>query len=227
MNLSWLMPESVSTFGQDLDNLYYVILWITGIVFVATEFVLVYFMIKYRHKEGRKATYIEGSSKAEWIWTSATAVIVMALAVYSKGIWDEIRHPDMFPENAYELNVTAKQYEWNAAYAGPDGELGTSDDIMSRNQVHVPVDQPVIVNLQSEDVIHSFFLPQLRVKHDAVPGRVWPIWFEATQTGEFPLACAELCGLGHYRMGGTLIVHSKEDFDSWLSEMQIEAEDDE
>ena len=227
MNLSWLMPESVSTFGQDLDNLYYVILWITGIVFVVTESVLVYFMIKYRHKEGRKATYIEGSSKAEWIWTSATAVIVMALAVYSKGIWDEIRHPDMFPENAYELNVTAKQYEWNAAYAGPDGELGTSDDIMSRNQVHVPVDQPVIVNLQSEDVIHSFFLPQLRVKHDAVPGRVWPIWFEATQTGEFPLAYAELCGLGHYRMGGTLIVHSKEDFDSWLSEMQIEAEDDE
>ena len=227
MNLSWLMPESVSTFGQDLDNLYYVILWITGIVFVVTESVLVYFMIKYSHKEGRKATYIEGSSKAEWIWTSATAVIVMALAVYSKGIWDEIRHPDMFPENAYELNVTAKQYEWNAAYAGPDGELGTSDDIMSRNQVHVPVDQPVIVNLQSEDVIHSFFLPQLRVKHDAVPGRVWPIWFEATQTGEFPLACAELCGLGHYRMGGTLIVHSKEDFDSWLSEMQIEAEDDE
>jgi cytochrome c oxidase subunit 2 len=197
MNLSWLMPESVSTFGQDLDNLYYVILWITGIVFVVTESVLVYFMIKYRHKEGRKATYIEGSSKAEWIWTSATAVIVMA------------------------------QYEWNAAYAGPDGKLGTSDDIMSRNQVHVPVDQPVIVNLQSEDVIHSFFLPQLRVKHDAVPGRVWPIWFEATQTGEFPLACAELCGLGHYRMGGTLIVHSKEDFDSWLSEMQIEAEDDE
>ena len=227
MNLSWLMQESVSTFGQDLDNLYYVILWITGIVFVVTESVLVYFMIKYRHKEGRKATYIEGSSKAEWIWTSATAVIVMALAVYSKGIWDEIRHPDMFPENAYELNVTAKQYEWNAAYAGPDGKLGTSDDIMSRNQVHVPVDQPVIVNLQSEDVIHSFFLPQLRVKHDAVPGRVWPIWFEATQTGEFPLACAELCGLGHYRMGGTLIVHSKEDFDSWLSEMQIEAEDDE
>ena len=227
MNLSWLMPESVSTFGPALDNLYYVILWITGIVFVVTEVVLVYFMIKYRHKEGRKATYIEGSSKAEWIWTSATAVIVMALAIYSKGIWDTIRHPDMFPENAYELNVTAKQYEWNAAYAGSDGQLGTSDDIMSRNQVHVPVDQPVIVNLQSEDVIHSFFLPQLRVKHDAVPGRVWPIWFEATQTGEFPLACAELCGLGHYRMGGTLIVHSKEDFASWLSEMQIEAEDDE
>jgi cytochrome c oxidase subunit 2 len=221
------MPESVSTFGPALDNLYYVILWITGIVFVVTEVVLVYFIIKYRHKEGRKATYIEGSSKAEWIWTSATAVIVMALAIYSKGIWDTIRHPDMFPENAYELNVTAKQYEWNAAYAGSDGQLGTSDDIVSRNQVHVPVDQPVIVNLQSEDVIHSFFLPQLRVKHDAVPGRVWPIWFEATQTGEFPLACAELCGLGHYRMGGTLIVHSKEDFDIWLSEMQIEAEDDE
>ena len=227
MNLSWIMPESVSTFGPALDNLYYVILVITGIVFVVTEVVLVYFMIKYRHKEGRKATYIEGSSKAEWIWTSATAVIVMALAIYSKGIWDTIRHPDMFPVDAYQLNVTAKQYEWNATYAGLDGQLGTSDDIQSRNQVHIPVDQPVIVNLQSEDVIHSFFLPDLRVKHDAVPGRVWPIWFEATQTGEFPLACAELCGLGHYRMGGTLIVHSKEDFDSWLSEMQIEAEDDE
>ena len=226
MNFSWLMPETVSTFGPAIDYMYYVILWITGIVFFATEITLVVFMVKYRHKDGRKAEYIHGSNKAEVVWTAVTFVIVIGLAIYSKDLWDEIRDPARIPDNAYPIHMMARQFEWNATYAGADGEFDTSDDFVSLNVLHIPVDQPVVVQLRAEDVIHSFFLPEFRVKQDAVPGMTTPVWFEATRTGEFTLACAELCGLGHYTMGGTVIVHSQADFQDWLESQQAEAEDD-
>ncbi len=226
-DLSWVMPDNaVSTFGPALDNMWLVILWITGIVFFITEITLVVFMVKYRHKEGRKADYIHGSNKAEVVWTTITFVIVIGIAFYSKGLWDEIRDPDRIPANAYPIHMMATQFEWNATYAGADGQFDTSDDFVSRNVLHIPVAQPVVVQLQAEDVIHSFFLPEFRVKQDAVPGMITPVWFEATRTGEFTLACAELCGLGHYTMGGTVIVHSQADFQDWLAEQQAEAEDD-
>ncbi len=226
MNFSWLMPPTVSTYGPALDNMYYVILWITGIVFFATEITLLVFMVKYRHKEGRKAEYIHGSNKAEVVWTAIPFVIVMGLAFYSKGLWDEIRDPDRIPADAYPIHVMGAQFEWTATYAGADGQFGTSDDFTSLNALHMAVDQPVVVQLEAEDVIHGFFLPEFRVKQDAVPGMTTPVWFEATRTGQFTLACAELCGLGHYRMGGTVIVHSQADFQDWLAEQQAEAEDD-
>ena len=224
---SWIMPDNVvSTYGQTLDNLWLVILWVTGIVFFATEIVLLVFMVKYRHKEGRKAEYIRGSNKAEFTWTSITFVIVIALAIYSKGIWDTIRDQDLIPADAYEIQMLATQFEWNANYTGADGQFDTADDFVSRNQLHIPVNRPVVVQLMAQDVIHSFFLPEFRVKQDAVPGMITPVWFEATTTGEFTLACAELCGLGHYTMGGTVIVHTEADFQDWLAEQQAAAEDD-
>ena len=227
LDLSWVMPDNVvSTYGTTLDDLWLVILWVTGIIFFATEIILLVFMVKYRHREGRKAEYIQGSHKAEVVWTAIPFVLVMALAFYSKGVWDEIRDPDLIPTNAYPINMIATQFEWNATYAGTDGEFDTSDDFVSRNVLHVPVAQPVVVNLIAQDVIHSFFLPEFRVKQDAVPGMIIPVWFEATRTGEFTLACAELCGLGHYTMGGTVLVHSQADFQDWLAEQQAAAEDD-
>jgi cytochrome c oxidase subunit 2 len=226
MNFSWLMPETVSTFGPAIDSMYYVILWITGIVFFATEITLLVFLVKYRHREGRKAEHIHGSNRAEFVWTTIPFVIVMSLAFYSKGLWDEIRDPDLIPADAYQINLMARQFEWNATYSGADGQFGTADDFESLNIIHIPVDQPIRVELEAEDVIHSFFLPDFRVKQDAVPGMITPVWFEATRTGEFPVACAELCGLGHYTMGGTIIVHSQADFQDWLADQQAEAEDD-
>jgi cytochrome c oxidase subunit 2 len=226
MNFSWLLPETVSTFGPALDDLYYVILWITGIVFFATEITLVVFMVKYRHREGRKAEYIHGSNKAEVIWTVIPFVIVMGLAFYSKALWDEIRDPDRIPPDSFPINVMASQFEWNATYAGADGQFGTSDDFVSRNLLHIPVDRPVVVYLEAEDVIHSFFLPDFRVKQDAVPGMMIPVWFQATRTGEFTLACAELCGLGHYTMDGRVVVDSEADFQSWLDSQQAEEDSD-
>ena len=227
MNFSWLMPDNVvSTFGPALDDLWIVILWITGIIFFATEITLLIFMVKYRHRDGRKAEYIHGSNKAEIVWTAIPFVIVMGLAFYSKGIWDEIRDQSLIPADAYSIELLARQFEWNATYSGADNQFGTADDFDVLNELHIPVDRPVRIELEAQEVIHSLFLPEFRVKQDAVPGMITPVWFEATQTGEFTLACAELCGLGHYTMGGTVIVHSQADFQDWLAEQQAAAEDD-
>ncbi len=217
MNWSWMMPETVSTYGPAIDQMYYIILVITGVVFFLTEGALIAFLVMYRHKEGRKAAYIHGSTKAEVVWTVTPFVIVMAIALASKSSWDLVKNPANFPTDAMQLVVTAKQFEWNVTYPGTDGRIGTADDFTVRNQLHSPVNQAVRVNLRAEDVIHSFFIPSFRLKQDAVPGKEIPVWFEATQMGEYALGCAELCGLGHYRMRGTVFVHSEAEFQSWAA----------
>ena len=98
------------------------------------------------------------------------------------------------------------------------GKLGDADDIFVVNDLHLPVNEEILIDLKSADVLHSFFLPNVRVKQDAVPGMKIPVWFRATETGTFDLVCAELCGWGHYKMKGRLTVESREDFDKWLEQ---------
>ena len=123
-NWSWLMDESASTVGPQIDRLYYVILVVTGIVFLATELTLLWFIFRYRHREGQKAAYIHGSTKAEIVWTTIPAIIVLAIALASRGLWAEIKDPANVPANAMTVMLTAKQFEWNLTYPGPDDELG-------------------------------------------------------------------------------------------------------
>lgn len=215
MNWSWMLPEQFSTFGGDIDSIYYVILWVTGIVFVVTEGLLVYFVVRYRHKEGRKAAFDHGSTKMEVAWTLVPLVIVIGLGIASKGVWDRVKRD--VPEGAMEVIVTAKQFEWTVTYPGSDGALGTDDDFDLTNALHAPEDRPVVVYLRSDDVLHSFFLPELRVKQDAVPGQEIRVWFEAVQPGEYTLGCAELCGIGHTTMNGSLTVHTQADYDAWVT----------
>ena len=215
MNWSWMLPEAFSTFSDDVDRIYYVILWITGVIFVLTESALIYFLVRYRHKEGRKATYDHGSNKLELVWTLGTLVICLGIGIASKGVWDRMKSE--VPPGSMELIVTAKQFEWNVTYPGPDGALGTADDFVVRNQIHAPVDRPVWIHLRAEDVLHSLFLPEMRVKQDAIPGRDIAVWFEATATGDYTIGCAELCGIGHYTMSGTLTIHTAADFQAWAT----------
>jgi cytochrome c oxidase subunit II len=216
--MDWL-PTAASTYAADIDRIFYVILVITGIIFVGVEVTLLYFLIKYRGRRGRKAEYIEGSTRAEVIWTVTPAVIVLGLAIASQSVWRGIKDPDRFPADAIEVRVQASQFEWNVTYPGADGVFGTGDEFTRRNQLHVPVGQPVVVHLSSEDVIHSFFVPAFRIKQDVVPGmNGLRAWFEATEVGEFELACAELCGLGHYRMRARVFVHPQEEYELWMAE---------
>lgn len=216
--ISWMLPPGASTFAGDIDWIYYVILTITGIAFVIVEVTLVWFLIKYRARPGRVAHYTLGSNKAEVIWTSITAVTVIILGLMSAGMWNRIKGRDSVPTNAMAIRVNVKQFEWNFIYPGPDGRFDTPDDFTRRNQLHLPVNQAVVVELRSEDVIHSFSIPAFRIKQDAVPGMHIRAWFEPTLTGEFELGCAELCGLGHYRMRAVVTVHSQEEYQRWLGE---------
>ncbi|MBW3552084.1 MAG: cytochrome c oxidase subunit II [Gemmatimonadetes bacterium] len=213
--MPWL-PAQVSTFGGEIDSIFYIILVITGIIFLLVEATLLWFAFRYRHREGRKAEHIHGNWKVEVIWTTIPFIIVIALGAMSFGPWARIKMLGRFPAPGLEIGVMASQFEWMVTYPGADGRLGTDDDFQRRNQVHIPVAQPILVHLSAEDVIHSFFLPHFRVKQDAVPGMDnQVVWFEATEPGEYELACAELCGTGHTRMRGTLVVHSAADFETW------------
>jgi cytochrome c oxidase subunit II len=218
MTWSWILPGSASTFAPEIDRMYYAILIITGVVFFLTELLLLWFVFRYRHREGRRAEYIHGNVAAEVVWTVVPFVIVIWIALASRGVWASIKDPANIPANAMEVAVLASQFEWTITYPGPDGILGTGDDFSSRNRMEIPVDRPVKVLLTADDVIHSFWIRELRVKQDAVPGMEILVWFEATETGEYAIGCAELCGTGHTRMRGTLIVHDSDSYQQWLSE---------
>ena len=219
----WL-PESLSTFSQKVDFLFYVILWITGIVFFLVQGTLIYFIIRYRGREGAKGFYTHGNTKVEIVWTIIPAVILIVLALMGQGVWEEIKSTLPSGPETVHIRVQAEQFAWNIQYPGKDEKFDTADDIKNINQLHIPVGRPVRVTLTSiekEDnpaVIHSFFLPEFRLKQDVVPGMAIDVWFEAKKTGKYEIACAEFCGLGHYRMRGFLAIHSPEGFEAWLRE---------
>jgi len=213
----WMrLPEQASTYAPDIDNMFHLIMWITGVIFVIVELMLVFFLWRYRHREGRTAHYTHGNNRLEVVWTIVPALICVMLALLSRRIWDQIK--ENMPHEGLEIHVTGEQFAWNIRYAGPDGKFDTADDILTLNQIHFPVGKPVIVTLTSKDVIHSFFLPEFRVKQDAVPGMHTRIWFEGNEVGHWEIACAELCGLGHFRMKGFVTVDTPEDFQKWLAE---------
>jgi cytochrome c oxidase subunit 2 len=191
-------------------------MWITGVVFVIVEAMLLIFLWKYRHREGRVATYTHGNNRLEVIWTIIPALICVTLALLSRRMWEEIK--EHMPQDAVHVQVTGEQFAWNFRYPGADGKFNTPDDLVTLNQLHFPVGKPVIVELTSKDVIHSFFLPEFRVKQDAVPGMKTHIWFEGTKVGHWEIACAELCGLGHYRMKGFVTVDTADDYQKWMVE---------
>lgn len=213
--LDWL-PANVSTYGGGIDFYFHIIYYITTAVFFLVAGTLIYFLIKYRYREGRTALYTHGNNKLEVVWTSATTIAMVTLAVASKPLWSTVKQ-ELPPAN-YKVHVTGKQFNWEVLYPGPDGQFGTSDDYQVDNEVHVPVNQAMHILLKSKDVIHSFFVPQLRLKQDAVPGHEIWAWFEATKAGEYEIPCAELCGFGHSGMLGKLIVHEQADYDNWVAQ---------
>ena len=220
----WWLPDDLSTFGGRIDFLFYVILVITGITFFGVQGTLIYFLIRYRSREGAKAQYTHGNAVVEIIWTAIPTVILIVLAVMGQGVWAEVKASLPTDPNTVYVRIQAEQFAWNIQYPGSDGQFDTADDIKNINQLHIPVGRPVQVTLTSiekEDkpaVIHSFFLPEFRLKQDVVPGMAINVWFEAKKTGQYEIACAEFCGLGHYRMRGFLSIHSQVGFEGWLKE---------
>jgi len=216
---SWL-PENVSTYGGDIDAVLYLIYYVTGAWFFLTLGVTILFLICYRRREGRRATYVHGNTLAQSAW-----ILVPGLIVLLMDFWIDFRGAEVWarvigrmPPSDLRVQVTAKQFNWEMRYPGPDGQFGTADDLLLDNELHVPVNKVVRVTLASRDVIHSFFLPNLRLKQDAVPGREIEAWFEAVRPGRYEIPCAELCGFGHSGMKGWLTVHPSDEYQKWVRE---------
>ncbi|KRT68319.1 MAG: cytochrome c oxidase subunit II [Candidatus Rokubacteria bacterium CSP1-6] len=214
--LSWWLPEDVSSYGKDIDFLFHLIYYITGATFVLVAAAMIAFLVLYRHKEGRRATYTHGNTTLEIVWTVVPTLILVVLTFLSVPTWARIKM--QMPKTDLTVQVNAKQFNWIVTYPGPDGKFGTEDDKTFDNEIHVPVGKPVKLVLKAQDVIHSLFLPNLRFKQDAVPGREIPAWFEATKTGKYEMPCAELCGFGHSGMRGWLFVHTPEDYQKWVKQ---------
>ena len=214
---TWMrLPEQASTYAPQIDDMFHLIMWITGVIFVIVEAMLLFFLWKYRHREGASRRTRTATTASRSIWTIIPALICVTLALLSRRMWEDIK--EHMPQDAIDVQVTGEQFAWNFRYPGADGKFNTPDDLVTLNQLHFPVGKPVIVELTSKDVIHSFFLPEFRVKQDAVPGMKTHIWFEGTKVGHWEIACAELCGLGHYRMKGFVTVDTAEDYQKWMVE---------
>jgi len=213
--LRWL-PEDVSTYGREIDALFFLIYYITAATFVLVTVLMIWFLWRYRDQGNRRATYSHGNTTLEIIWTVIPAAILIVISFMSVSTWAKVKREA--PATDFEVSVAAKQFNWDVAYPGPDGKLGTQDDIRFDNDIHVPVNKVVRMHISATDVIHSLFIPNLRFKQDAVPGRTILAWFEATKPGRYELPCAELCGFGHSGMKGWLHVHTAEDYSKWAAE---------
>jgi cytochrome c oxidase subunit 2 len=218
----WWLPKNVSTMGVEIDHLFMLILGITGVTFVGTQIALFYVMWKYRSRpDGPKAQYFHGSQQLEVIWTIIPSAILVFIALYQMGTWANVKFQSNKPKVQPLAEVTARQFQWLIKYPGPDGKLGTRDDLHLINDLRFVKGTPALIHLKSRDVLHSFFIPQMRIKQDAVPGLTIPVWFDANEPSApgkpYELVCAELCGWGHYKMRARVTVYeTKSEWQAWM-----------
>ena len=237
------MPPSISDAARAVDSQLFLTLAVIGVAFVLAQGLLGWFIWRYRAGGIRQARYVHGHDSLELGAAVVVGAAFITLAVLGQRVWVQL-HLTVPDPQALVVEVTGEQFAWNVRYAGPDGVFGRTDidhidpgtnplgirdddpagrdDIVSINTMAVPVGRTIEVQLGSKDVLHSFFIPALRIKQDTVPGLRIPLRFRATQTGTFEVPCAELCGLGHYRMKGTLRVLEPAEFESWLAEQKAE-----
>lgn len=252
--VGWWLPHPASSYAADIDNLFSLILWVVAFFFVLTEAVLVYAMIRFAQAPGRKAEYTHGNHRLELFWTFVPGVILIMLALFQIKVWASIKYPTHMAEaieteDFLQLDVTMRQWEYRVRYPSPERYAGwftnrdsarddyakkfpeRPDDIPVVNDIHCVKGQKVLMHLRTRDVIHAVFLPQIRLKQDALPGRTIPSWFEATEANYrlengqwvedrnrvFDLVCTQYCGSRHSMMRGKLYVHpTKDDFVAWL-----------
>ena len=236
----WWLPPDVSVHGAKIDQLMSVLHWFMALLFIGWGVFFVYCLIRFRARPGHVAMYTPVKGIAtKYIEGFVVVVEILLLFGLSTPVWLAYKNNVPDAAKALHIRLVAEQFAWNFQYPGKDGKFGKSDpslisgdnplgvdpedpsgkdDLVTVNQFHIPVNRPVIVAVSSKDVIHSFNIPVLRVKQDTIPGQQIPIWFEATQAGHFELACAQLCGLGHYRMRADVLIDTPEEFAKWAAE---------
>lgn len=247
------MPVNGAAHGQALDEMSALVHWIMLILFIGWGAYFAYALFRFRAGANPRASYRGATSHfSQYVEISVAVVEVVLLVFFAIPAWASWVTPPA-DGDALEVRVTAEQFLWSVHYSGPDGVFGRTalelitptnaigldrsdpngvDDVISTNQLHLPVDRPVTLLLTSKDVIHSFALQQMRVKQDIIPGLMIPVHFTpilvTPEESEYPacagdktcweITCAQLCGLGHFRMRGFYTIHEQADFDAWMAE---------
>ncbi|TKB48177.1 c-type cytochrome [Ferrimonas sediminicola] len=231
----WRLPELASNWGN-IDLTIALTLVITGLVFIAVVVFMAWAVYRYRYRRERQAHYQPENARLEGWLTGLTALGITVMLVPGLYVYSDVVR---VPEDAHQVEALAQQWSWQFRLPGEDGQLGRTDikritpdnpfgidpadplgqddRLVASNRLHLPVDRPVKVLLRSKDVLHDFYVPQMRNKIDAVPGIVSSMWFTPTREGEFEILCAELCGVGHFNMRGSLLVESPESFQAWVA----------
>jgi cytochrome c oxidase subunit 2 len=243
---TWWLPHGVSTAAPWIDHQFALTYVLMGIIFVTAQVSLGYLVWKYRDRPGSgQVRYTHGNTVLEIIWTTATAILFIGLNLMGTHVWASERFDPAAAESV-KVEVTGMQFAWYFRYPGPDGKYGetkpslidpssgneaavgldttdpaSKDDVVT-GTMYLPVGREVDLTERAVDVIHSFFVPAFRFKQDAVPGLNIHMHFTPTEIGNYEIVCAELCGLGHYKMHAMLHVVSQADFDKWLAAREAE-----
>ena len=235
----WWFPESISEHGPKVDSQFMITIIVVGVAFTAAQIGLGWVVFKFRdNADKQRATYSHGNNRLEVVWTVVTAVIFISLAIMGQRVWASL-HLHSAPPGSYQIEVVAQQFSWNFHYPGKDNVFGKTDpnliddsalnflglddtdpnakDDTVVSTLAIPVNRPVELVLRSKDVTHSFFVPQLRFKQDLVPGMNIHVHFTANKIGKYELACAELCGMNHYKMKSYMLVLPPNEFDELVA----------
>ena len=234
------LPVQASEHAAEIDNMIVLLHWLMAVLFVGWGAFFIYTLIRFRAKANPKADYTGVTSHTSSYLEITVAVVEAVLLVgFAIPAWANRVNEIPPEEEATVVRMIGKQFEWHSHYPGADGRWGRrdlslitptnsigldrsdpngADDIVSINQMNLPVDKPVIVYLSSQDVIHSMGIAEMRVKQDAIPGIEIPVWWVPNLIGDFEVNCSQLCGLGHYRMRGFVTIMEQEEYEAWLEE---------
>jgi cytochrome c oxidase subunit 2 len=234
------LPVAASAHAGEIDHMIVIVHWLMLVLFVGWGAFFLYVLFRFRASANPRASYTGAKGKiSKGLEIGIVIVEAVLLLVYAIPAW--ANRVTGFPSgnDAVVVRVIAEQFAWNIHYPGPDGLFGRTeigqvnagnpvgldrndpnakDDLVTINQLNLPVNRPVLVHLSSKDVIHSFGLFEMRVKQDAIPGMDIPVWFIPNRIGEYEIACSQLCGLGHFRMRGFVSVKSEADYKTWFAE---------
>ena len=235
------LPINASSQGHEIDMMIYLVHILMFVLLIGWGIFFVIALVKFNRRANPKANY-QGvkSHVTSYIEVAVVVAEIILLVGFSIPFWAKQVNDPTDRKDAIEVYLVAEQFAWNFHYAGKDGKFGKTnlesfdkqsnpmgidrkdpdgkDDITTINQLVLPIGRTAIIHVTSRDVIHSFGLPVMRVKQDAIPGLSIPARFTPTMTGDFEIACAQLCGIGHYRMKGFLKIKTQQEFDAWMTE---------
>ena len=210
--------RSLSSFSPDIDRLFLLVTILTGFWFIIAEVMFFWLILRFRAKPGVPATYLSDKDKTVQRWINiphwlinGCDIVIIAAAVK---VWTYVKQT--LPPADATIRVTGQQWVWVFDHPGAEGQLGTADDIVTTDELHVEVGKTYHFLLESKDVLHSFSVPVFRLKQDAVPGRTITGWFKPTGTGTHDVQCAEMCGIGHGVMMARIFIESADQHTAWV-----------